>query len=78
MQLTAEKKWNDLRIGYTGKKDQERLEQMGIPTSIKPENIMLNNQVENNNALINNKYNKGETKEIQYSHTPLREDKGKE
>ena len=74
MNLLAEKKWNDLRIGYTGKKDQERLEQMGIPTSIKPENIMLNNQVENNNALINNKYNeKVETKEIQYSHKPLGE-----
>ncbi len=77
MQIVAEKKWNDLRIGYTGKKDQERLEQLGIPESVKPENILLNNQVENANALINNKYNeKGETKEIKYSHQPSEEIKG--
>ena len=39
--------------------------------------LLLNNQVENANALINNKYNeKGETKEIKYSHQPSEEIKG--
>jgi len=55
MGLLTEKSINDLKLGYVSPENKNRMEQMGISKEFIAEN-MLENDIDKNNTLINNKY----------------------
>jgi hypothetical protein len=55
MGLLTEKSINDLKLGYVSPEKKIQLEQMGISKEFIAEN-MLENDIDKNNTLINNKY----------------------
>ena len=55
MGLLTDKSVNDLKLGYVSPENKNRMEQMGISKEFIAEN-MLENDVDKNNTLINNKY----------------------
>jgi hypothetical protein len=55
MGLLTDKSVNDLKLGYVSPENKNRMEQMGISKEFIAEN-MLENDIDKNNTLINNKY----------------------
>lgn len=55
MGLLTDKAVNDLKLGYVSPEKKKQLEQMGISKEFIAEN-MLENDIDKNNTLINNKY----------------------
>ena len=55
MGLLTEKSINDLKLGYVSPENKQKMQHMGISDEFIAEN-MLENDVDKNNTLINNKY----------------------
>ena len=55
MGLLTDKSVNDLKLGYVSPENKNRMEQMGISKEFIAEN-MLENDIDKNNTIINNKY----------------------
>jgi len=55
MGLLTDKSVNDLKLGYVSPENKNRMKQMGISKEFIAEN-MLENDIDKNNTLINNKY----------------------
>ena len=55
MGLLTEKSINDLKLGYVSPENKQKMKHMGISDEFVAEN-MLENDIDKNNTLINNKY----------------------